>query len=111
MANNKSDQVIMPLGWLAGQPVRLADALWMLGTEMLGHRSDLMMLATDKRLSDLERECYQKRAIDLERYATAVNALSLQVDPERWQTGDYSGLLELARQNTITLPSWMTEEK
>jgi hypothetical protein len=103
------DQVIMPLGWLAGKPIGLADALTTLAIEMMAHRSDLLEIAEKGKMPEPERELHRRRATDLERYATAINALALQVDPERWKHGDYSGLLELARENSITLPEWMTK--
>jgi hypothetical protein len=105
------DLVIMPLGLGAGQLLKLADALTSLATEMMSHRSDFLAMADDRIRSDIERGFYHKRATDLERYATAINAIALQVDPDRWQQGAYSGLLELARRNGITLPDWMTKNE
>jgi hypothetical protein len=104
------DLVIMPLGTEAGQPVKLADALTIVATEMMSHRSDFLAMANNRIRSDIERGFYRRRAVDLERYATAINAIALQLEPERWQD-DYSGLLELARQNGITLPDWMTKDE
>lgn len=105
-----NDLVIMPLGWEAGRPVKLADALTGLAVEMMAHRSDLQSLA-EKSTVDKDREHYQRRAVDLERYATAINAIALQLEPERWERGAYIGLLELAQQHSITLPDWMTKSK
>lgn len=101
-------KVIMPLGWEAGHPVKLADALFSLAIEMLAQRSDLRQLA-DKSKDDKDREHYQRRAVDLERYATAIDSIALQVDPGRWHPENFTGLLELAREHNITLPDWMTK--
>lgn len=106
---SKLDTIVMPLGWEAGQPLNLADALSGMAIEMLAHRSDLLTLASDHRRPDLERAGYSQRAADLEKYATALNSVALQLRPERWKPENFAGLLELARQNSVTLPGWMTE--
>lgn len=106
---SKLDTIVMPLGWEAGQPLNLADALSSMAIEMLAHRSDLLTLASDHRRPDLERAGYSQRAADLEKYATALNSVALQLRPERWKPENFAGLLELARQNSVTLPGWMTE--
>ncbi len=100
--------VIMPLGWEAGRPVKLYDALVSLAIEMMVQRSDLLVLA-DRKPSEVDSECDRRRAADLERYATAINAIALQVDPERWDPESMGGLLELARQFGIVLPDWMAK--
>jgi hypothetical protein len=103
--------VIMPLGWQAGHPVPLADALTGLANEMSARKSEFLDMATDHSRSDMERVSLRRHALDLEKYATAINAIALQVDPDRWKQWDYSGLLELAKQNNIALPNWMTMDK
>jgi hypothetical protein len=105
------DLVIMPLGWEAGRPVKLADALTGLANELMARRSSFLDMATDRSRSDMERVVLRRHALDLEKYATAINVIALQVDPDRWKQWDYSGLLELARQNSIALPDWMTKGK
>jgi hypothetical protein len=107
----ENDLVIMPLGLEAGRPVKLADALTSLANEMMAHRSDFLAMADNRIRSDIERGYYHRRAVDLEIYATAINSIVLQLEPERWQQADYSSLLELARQNGIALPDWMTKGK
>jgi hypothetical protein len=105
------DTVIMPLGWQAGRPVNLADALTGLANEMMARKSDFLDMTTDRSRSDMERVFLRRHAVDLEKYATAINVIALQVDPDRWKQWDYSSLLELARQNSIALPDWMTKGK
>ena len=111
MVEAKDFPIIMPLGIQAGQEMRLGEALDHLAIEMMAHRSDLLELARDPHKDDQEQEYYRRRAIDLERYATAITSLALQVDRERWEKGTFEGLPGLARQNGITLPAWMTKEK
>ncbi len=107
-----NDQIIMPLGWEAGRPVRLADALVGLAIEMMAHRTDLLSMASALRPSDIQDEFYQMRALDLEKYVTALYAIALQVDPtRRWRQGEYGDLLTMARKNGVTLPDWMTIDK
>ncbi len=102
--------VVMPLGRDSGRTIKLADALVGVAIEMLAQRSDLLILA-DRKPSEVDSECDRRRAADLERYATAINAIALQVDPDRWDPETMGGLLTMARQNSVTLPGWMTNDE
>jgi hypothetical protein len=110
MTEAKDLIVIMPLGREAGRSVTLADALASLANEMLAHGSDFWeMMAEDRRLTDPERELYRRSAEYLHKYAAAVGSLCLQVDHNRWKSGEFDDLLTLAVAHSVSLPDWMTK--
>jgi hypothetical protein len=102
--------LVMPVGWEAGRPLPLSDALAGMAMEMLSHRSDLQHQA-DRRQAGPAAEDLRRLADELERYAVVIQVLSLQLTPERWQASAMAGLMELAQKHHLALPDWMTAEK
>jgi hypothetical protein len=101
-------KILMPVGWKSGQLMSLPDALFGIAAKMLAHSSDLLKLSENRRLEDCDRENYIQRAHDLQGYATALNSIALQIDPDRWLPPNLGDMLELAKRNGVTLPDWMT---
>lgn len=96
-----------PTGWLAGREAPAADVIEQLAIEMLGHRASLEEAA--QHAEDPQRqEQSLTMAQMIDRYATALYAIALQLEPERWNPEAMAGLLESARQHHIALPDWMT---
>lgn len=99
-------KIIHPLGWeygREGDPVVVIKAL---SSEMLGHRSDLQESAV-RAIDSQERECLIRQAELLEKYAIALYAVGVQMDPTGYKVENMSGLIELAEKHKITLPDWM----
>ncbi len=110
MAEENDLKVIMPVGWEAGREVGLAAALASLAIEMLAHRSDLVELGARGQLPDPVRDATGRHAADLERYATAIQSLSVQLQPGRFVQGQLFGLVEMASEHHVALPEWMTAD-
>jgi hypothetical protein len=105
-----TDNIIMPLGWLAGKDISLSLALKMLTDEMLGHAADLEHKAERQGGANFGGPEAQKdlaRASDLRRYGWALLLIWLQADPQAAQAtpgGDTGSLAELAQQYNLILP-------
>ncbi len=105
-----TDQKIkFPLGWQQGHEADPAAVVKALALEMLSERSDLQHEVLQFQLDhqNIEAECYQKQADTLEKYATALYAIAVQMDPTGYQAENMSGLIELAAKHQVILPDWM----
>lgn len=100
-------KIITPLGWEAGQPLEAADVVKNIAIEMLAHRSDLQEITIRRAKDDQERAAITERAELLEKYAVALYAAAVQMNPAGYQVESMAGLLELAAKHNITLPDWM----
>ena len=104
-----SDQTkpIHPLGWEAGREGEPAEIIKMLAIEMLGQRADLEH-AADKAARDTTRQSMLRgQAWELERYAVALYAVAVQMNPAGYQVDHMRGLIDLAEKHSIALPDWM----
>jgi hypothetical protein len=102
----KTGLIVNPLGWERGRAGEPGTVVRSVATEMLAHRSDLQEMAI--RAEDpKERAQLEARAADLEKYAVAVFAMAIQINPFGYDPKTHSGLIELAEKHGVVLPDWM----
>ena len=102
-------KVIYPTTWLAGREGEAADVIHDIAEEMMEHRADLLRYAT--RIPEGDCQVYMKQARLLEEYATVLDAIYFQLEPERWDPSTPGDLLELAQAHQIALPDWMLPDR
>lgn len=102
-------KVIYPITWLAGREGEAADVLHDIAAEMMEHRADLLRHV----IHTPEGECqvYRKQARLFEEYATVLDAIYFQLEPERWDPDRPGEMLELALMHHIALPDWMVPDQ
>ena len=102
-------KVIHPITCLAGQEGEAADMIHGIAVEMMRHRADLLRCAT--RNTEDESQVYLNQARLFGEYATALDAIYFQMEPERWDLETSGEMLELAQAHHIALPEWMLSGK
>ena len=102
-------KVIYPITWLAGREGETADVIHDIAVEMMEHRADLLRNAT--LIPEGECQIYAKQASLLEEYATVLDAIYFQLEPDRWNPETSEEVLKLAQVHNITLPDWMKPGK
>lgn len=102
-------KVIYPITWLAGREGETADVLHDIAVEMMEHRADLLRYAT--KMPKSESRGYRKQARLFEEYATVLDAIYFQLEPERWDPGTSGDMLGLAHLHHIALPDWMVPDQ
>src|SRR5512146_762273 len=102
-------KVIYPITWLAGREGEAADVLHDIAVEMMEHRADLLRNAT--MIAEGECQVYRKQARLMEEYATVLDAIYYQLEPERWDLETSAELLDLAQLYNIALPNWMLPDR
>jgi hypothetical protein len=102
-------KVIYPITWLAGCEGEAADVIHDIAVEMMEHRADLLRYAT--RIPEGECQVYLKQASLLEEYATVLDAIYFQLEPERWDPETPGEVLELSQVHNIALPDWMLPDR
>src|SRR5512142_1252487 len=97
-------KVIYPITWLAGREGETADVIHDIAVEMMEHRADLLR----RTIWNPEGECqiYRKQSNLFEEYATVLDAIYFQLEPERWHPETSAKMLELAQLHHIALPDW-----
>jgi len=103
------NKVIYPITWLAGREGEVADVIHDIAVEMMEHRTDLLRFATKN--SENEDTIYQKEACLFEEYATVLDAIYFQMEPERWDPETSGDMLDLAQLHKIALPNWMLPDR
>jgi len=98
-------KVIYPITWMAGREGEVADVIHDIAEEMIEHRADLLRYAAG--ISEGECQTYQRQARLLEEYATVLDAIYFQLEPERWNPETSGDMIELAQVHNIALPDWM----
>lgn len=98
-------KIIYPITWLAGSEGEIADIIHDISVEMMEHRADLIRNAI--RLPKVESRVYRKQARLFEEYATVLDAIYFQLEPERWNPESHGEMLDLAKLHNIALPDWM----
>lgn len=98
-------KIIYPISRLAGREGQAADMIHDVAVEMMGHRVDLLRSAS--RNSEGECQIYRKQARLFEMYATVLDAIYYQLEPERWDPKKSAEMLELVKAHNIVLPGWM----
>jgi hypothetical protein len=98
-------KVIYPITWLAGREGEAADVLHDIAAEMMQHRAELIQHVAE--IPEGEAQIYLKQACFLEEYATVLNAIYYQLEPEKWNPEISGEVIELARIHNIALPGWM----
>jgi hypothetical protein len=102
------DNIIMPLGDLAGQKIPMLLALQSLSGEMIRQATNLEAMA--EKGSEQEGnhnqspEAMLARAADLRRFGWATWLIWLQADPQAKPYADDQLLLKIARQQGLVLP-------
>ena len=102
-------KVIYPITWLAGREGEAADVIHDIAVEMMEHRADLLRYAT--RIPEGECQVYRKQARLFEEYATVLDAIYFQLEPERWDPETSGEMLDLAQVHNIALPDWMLPDR
>lgn len=102
-------KVIYPITWLAGREGEVADVIHDIAVEMMEHRADLLIYAT--RMPKGESRVYLKQAHLMEEYATVLEAIYFQLEPERWAPETSDEMLDLAQLYNIALPDWMLPDR
>jgi len=95
-------KVIYPITWLAGREGEVADVLHDIAVEMMEHRADLIRYAAG--ISEGECHVYRRQARLMEEYATVLDVIYYQLEPERWGSETSAELLDLAQLYNIALP-------
>lgn len=102
-------KIIYPITWLVGREGETADVLHDIAVEMMEHRADLLRYAT--RMPKSEARAYRKQARLFEEYATVLDAIYFQLEPERWHPETSEEMLDLAQMHNIALPDWMLPDR
>jgi hypothetical protein len=102
-------KVIYPITWLAGREGEAADVLHDIALEMMEHRADLLRHAT--KIPKTDSRVYRKQARLFEEYATVLDAIYFQLEPERWDPDMSGEMLDLAHLHQIALPDWMLPDR
>jgi hypothetical protein len=108
------DNIVMPLGDLAGQKVPMLLALQALAGEMIRQATNLEALAEKTNFEEGNHsqspETMLARAADLRRFGWAIWLVWLQTDPQAKAYSNDRLLLEMARQQGLTLPDNLSDE-
>lgn len=102
-------KVIYPITWLAGREGEAADVIHDIAVEMMEHRADLFRHS--QKNADGEYQIYRKQARFFEEYATVLDAIYYQLEPDRWHPETSADTLELAQLYNIALPDWMLPDR
>ena len=102
-------KVIYPITWLAGREGEAADVIHAIAVEMMEHRADLLRYAAG--ISEGECQVYRKQARLMEEYATVLDVIYYQMEPERWGSEMSAEMLALAQLYNIALPDWMLPDR
>jgi hypothetical protein len=102
-------KVVYPITWLAGREGEAADVIHDIAVEMMEHRTDLLRSVT--MIPEDEGQNYRRQANLFEEYATVLDAIYFQLEPERWDPETSGGMLDLAQLHHIALPDWMLPGK
>jgi hypothetical protein len=100
--------IASPVGWEAGRQLHVGEAIQATAIEMMGHRSDILEKAVRAPLGDMSA---LETADILEKYATALNVIFFQIEPDRWNYESCKGVIELARKHGVAIPDWMTDKE
>jgi len=105
----QNSPIIMPLGWLAGKSITVAEAIQGLSAEINGHAADLEHAAgANPRNDQADAFWYKKQADTLRRYGAAAWLIHWQTltPAQKAQSKiDPAGMLELVEKHRLTLPS------
>jgi stalled ribosome alternative rescue factor ArfA len=102
-------KVVYPITWLAGREGEAADVIHDIAVEMMEHRANLFRHSEKK--SKGEGQNYRRQANLFEEYATVLDAIYFQLEPERWDPETSGEVLELAQLHHIALPDWMLPDR
>lgn len=102
-------KVIYPITWLAGREGEVADVIHDIAEEMNEYRADLLRYA--RRMPKVASRVYRKQARLMEEYATVLDAIYYQLEPERWHPETSGDILDLAQLYNIALPDWMLPDR
>jgi hypothetical protein len=103
------DKIIYPITWLAGREGKAPDVIHDIAVEMMEHRADLLRNAT--RVDKAEARFFRKQSRLLEEYATVLDAIYYQLEPEQWDPDTSGNFIELAHAHNIALPDWMVANR
>lgn len=101
-------KVIYPITWSAGREGEASDVIHDIAEEMLEHRADLLRNAGGPEDDSL---VFLKQARLLEKYATVLDAIYFQLEPDRWNPETSGEMLLLAQSYQIDLPGWMLPDR